>query len=389
MRKFLNRTSLCLVFLLPIAQSPAQHVDVDVSACFRMADVLSAMKHGKANAEVSAMLDSTLDTRPYKTMFRHYNRPFRPNHLPPAVFKRMILSLAYAGEYSAGENQRADQMLVQWTKFYDDFPKFLRNLEELKTTNLSALINEGVRFAQTWLPAGWNIPDFYFFIHPDGGSGGFAIDGAQGYDFFRLPRDSSDNIAWNEVVGIISHESHHLGLKESSPGPMSSSDSLAYDFLTLFVGEGTATKFVDNAPGGDVPLVDPARPAGGFAFGGKAVDSLWKVYTLKESDLFASMVETFERAYSGHMTEKQLEAETGSYWLGGLKGPAYFVGSEIFGAIVHALGKEGAFVAMQDPRRIFELYDRALKSNPELLGRCFVIPDSTVRHALALVPVQK
>jgi hypothetical protein len=375
-----------LVFSTPL---PAQNVEVDVSACYRMSSVLVAMKNGKSKAEVSAMLDSVLDTRPYKTMFRHYNRPYRPNHLPTSVFKRMILSLQFTGEYSPEENQRADQMLGVWTKFYNDPALFQKNLQQLKTVNLTTLINDGVNYAQSWLPSGWQIPGFYFFIHPNGGSGAFAIDGTQGYDFFQLPRDSSGNINWGELVGTISHESHHLGMKGSYPGSMTSSDSIAYDFLSMFVGEGTATKFVDNAPGGFVPEVDHARTSRGHAFGGEGVDSLWKAYTLEEANLFKRMVETFEKAYSGHLSDKQLKAEISDYWLSGLKGPVYFLGSELFGAIYHAFGKDGSFAAMQDPRQIFELYNTAIKTKPELLGRCYVIPDLTVQHALAIgVPMK-
>lgn len=173
-------------------------------------------------------------------------------------------------------------------------------------------------------------------------------------------------------------------MKGSYPGSMTSSDSIAYDFLSLFVAEGTATKFVDNAPGGCVPVVDEARTSGGYAFGGKGVDSLWKIYTLEEATIFKRMVETFEKAYSGHLTEKQLKAEMSNYWLSGLKGLVYFLGSELFGTIYHAFGKDRSFAAMKDPRQIFDLYNNAIKTKPGLLGRCYVIPDSTVQHALAI-----
>lgn len=133
--------------LLFATAASAQNVEVDVSACYRMGNVLKAMKNGKSKAEVSVTLDSVLDTRPYKTMFRHYNRPFRPNHLPTSVFKRMILSLQFTNEYSPGENQRADQMLALWTEFYKDLPLFQKNLQQLKTANLATLINEGVNYA--------------------------------------------------------------------------------------------------------------------------------------------------------------------------------------------------------------------------------------------------
>jgi hypothetical protein len=62
----------------------------------------------------------------------------------------------------------------------------------------------------------------------------------------------------------------------------------------------------------------------------------------------------------------------------------YFVGAELFGAIYHAHGKEGAFTAIRDPRKIFLLYNDAIKKRADILGGCYVIPDSSVQHALAI-----
>jgi hypothetical protein len=85
----------------------------------------------------------------------------------------------------------------------------------------------------------------------------------------------------------------------------------------------------------------------------------------------------------GQMTAADLEKETGD-WFGGLVGPAYFAGAELFGAIYFAFGKQGVFAAMEDPRKIFELYDRAIVKKPRLLSGCPRIPTKTVDRALAI-----
>ena len=90
---------------LPALALPVQ---VDVSACRGMYDVLTAMRDGAPRDTVAGMLDALLESPPYQIMFKHYNRSWRPNHLPEDVFKRMILSLQFQGEYLPGENQRAD-----------------------------------------------------------------------------------------------------------------------------------------------------------------------------------------------------------------------------------------------------------------------------------------
>ena len=110
----------------------------------------------------------------------------------------------------------------------------------------------------------------------------------------------------------------------------------------------------------------------------------WSGYTAQESDLFARFVTTFERARSGALSRDALHAETGSYWLAGYVSPVYFLGAELFGAIYHASGKDGAFEAMHDPRKLLPMYDAALRSRHDILSSCYALPDSTLRHAGAL-----
>jgi hypothetical protein len=339
------------------------------------------MKNGASKEEVSLMLDSVLQTKPYQAMFKHYNRSWRPNHLPLSVFKRMILSLQFEGVYSKGENQRADQMLSFWVKFYTHLALFRQDLDQLENMDLKARINAAVAYAKGWLPPEWRIPDFYMPIHPNGGSTAFTIDTVQGYDFFQLPRDSSNNIKWNRLLVTISHESHHLGMNKLYPAIMNSSDSVAYDVLSLFVGEGTAIKFINNYPGGCVPVVDNSRDS---SFDNAEVDKWWQKYTAEEPDLFTRLITTFERAYSGTLSQTELQTEISQFWLNGYISPVYFVGSELFGAVYHGYGKEGAYTAMRDPRRLFLLYNNAIKNKPDILGRCYIIPDSTVQHALTI-----
>lgn len=375
---------LLLLSLLIISNtSLGQNIDVDMSAGKGIFNVLASMKKGAPQEKVSSMLDSVLQTKPYQAMFRHYNRSWRPNHLPPSVFKRMILSLKFQNVYSEGENERADQMLPFWKKFYSDLDLFRRNIRQLEKADLKKLIRRSVAFAQSWLPPEWHIPDFYVPIHPNGGSRAFAIETIQGYDFFQLPRDDKGNILLENLLLTISHESHHLGVNSSSSSSsqLGSFNSPAYSFLSLFIGEGTATKFINNYPGGCVPVIDKSRDA---SFDTPEVGQWWQKHSAAETELFKRFVETFERANSGQLSAKDLQNEIGQFWLAGYVSPVYFVGSELFGAIYLGYGKQGVFVAMQDPRLIPLMYNNAIKSKPDLLGSCYKIPDSTVKHALAI-----
>ena len=374
------RLAISLITIILFANpSYAQNVEVDISACRAIFHIFSVMKSGASKEQVSSLLDSVLQTKPYRVMFKHYNRSWRPNHLPVPVFKNMIMSLQYGGSYLKGSNQRADQMLPFWKQYYDNSSLFRQNLDQLDNGDLKTLIDSAVANAKSWLPDDWQIPDFYMPILPNGGSRAFAIDTVQGYDFFQLPRDSSGNIRLSRLYSTLSHESHHLGIKTIYPTSMTSKDSIAYGFLSIFAGEGTANKFINNYPGGCVPAIDRSRDS---TFDNDDVAKWWLKYTAEEDNLFDRLTKTFEQAYSGSMSRQELETEISQFWLSGYVSPVYFIGSELFGAVYYGHGKQGAFTAMRDLRKLFSLYNEAIKARPDVLGRCYLIPDSTVQHAL-------
>src|SRR5262245_47739457 len=186
-RSFRFVAVLVLAFHTLGTSARASRVDVDISACKQMNALMNDMRAGASHDSVKAALERILDTPAYQIMFRHYNRSWRPNHLPPPVFERMILSLEFPEEYSVGENQRADTMLTRWRAAYLDLPRYRNRLDRLEKTHLPELIERGVHYAQGWLPPGWDIPDFNLIVLPQGGSPAFTIEGAQVYDFFQIP----------------------------------------------------------------------------------------------------------------------------------------------------------------------------------------------------------
>ena len=370
----------CLVCAFSSVPLPAQKVEVDISACRGMYAVLKAMHDGAPKEKVSSLLDTLLDTRPYQVMFKHYNRSWRPNHLPQPVFKRMILSLGFAEEYAAGENERADTMRTRWRKYYADLSMYETQLRQLEAAELHTLINDGVRFAQSWLPPEWKIPDFYFAVIPNGGSPAFTIDGAQGYDFFQLAQMRPGEIDVNWLVGTVAHESHHLGIRLDPPDRLSTGDEMAYRVVTLSIAEGAATYFISGSPAGRAPAFPEAR----FHIFTPELTKAWNDRVAQEEELVQHQATLLDRALAGGLTEDAFNTELREYWLNGTVGRAYVLGSEMFGAIYAAFGKAGALSAMQNPRQLFQMYNQALDVKPDLLTRCVRIPEETVKQALAI-----
>ena len=369
---------LIVVFCsLPIA---AQDVNIDISACSGMYAVLEAMHDGAARDKVSGMLDKLLETPAYQVMFRHYNRSWRPNHLPVPVFKRMILSLQFEGEYVAGENQRADQMRARWSRYYPDLSLYESQMHQLEAADLPKLIHDGVRYAQTWLPPGWQVPAFNLIVVPNGGSPAFTIEDTQGYDFLQLSHEQPGQIDLNWLVGTVAHESHHLGMRSTAPPGLSVADAMAYRVVTLCIPEGVATEFISGPPAGHAPAV-PGVPW--HVLTPDLVKS-WNEHVAGEEDIVKHQVTLLDKATAGALTDEAFNQELRDYWLNGAIGRAYVLGSDMFGAIYTAFGKQGVFSAIQDPRHLFELYNAALDAKPDALKHCVRVPEKAVKQALAI-----
>ena len=375
---------LFLAGLILVNLLPAQTVKTDTSTCKMIFHLLKQMKAGKPLTEIEPQLDTILKSEAYVVMFKHYNRSWRPNHLPEDVFKRLILSLQFPEKYTKGENERADQMLPFWQEYYGNLDMYERYMTELEKVDLQELVDGAAENARQWLPPEMKIPDFTLYVIPHGGSGGFVLDNAQGYDFFKLDRDKSGNLLPQFFAEIIAHECHHLGLEIPQPEFVKYTDTLAYFFLNIFVGEGTASKFINNLPGGAVPRIDKDRKNNHIleAF----ISDTWESYTKEEQAIFDRMCRSFELVYTGKMGQEDVDKEMREYWVPGKTGRFYFLGCELFGAIYYGFGKEGCFEAMRDPRKMFDLYNKAIDKNKEVLGKCPRIPEGIVKMALSIGP---
>lgn len=370
------RVRFVIAFLLYYSiSSYSQQVTVDVSGSGSMIQLLNEIKANVSQSVIEKRLDSILNTRPYQFMFQHYNRSWRPNTLPKDVFKRMILSLKWPHLYEQGENVVADYMKELWTDFYVGLSEYERRFAQLNDPKLNTYIQQGINYAQQWLPPNMKVPDFYLAILPVGRSNAFVFNGSQGYDFLQLPLDSAGNLKLVELVGTIAHESHHLGLKLPVLSNLSAKDSLLFDYLKVFLPEGSATKLIDNFPGGHTPVVNKKK---GYLFDPE-IDSLWKMYTANEKELFNTMIAQFGGIAAGTINRDSLNKLIGGYWINGAaKPPLYFWGAELVGVIYTGLGKPAVFKVMNDPRKLFAFYNQALKKKPSLQKYFSPIPDSIV-----------
>ena len=225
----------------------------------------------------------------------------------------------------------------------------------------------------------WKIPKFYFVVIPNGGSPAFTIDDAQGYDFFQLPEDG-DKIDIRRLVGTIAHESHHLGMQAAAPDSLTPAEMIAFQVMSVTVAEGTATKFVSGAPAGCVPAI-AGVPSNSLT---AELTKSWNAHLANTAELVQHQAALLDRALSGDLTEEAFKTDLRDYWLSGLIGRAYVLGAEMFGAIHFAFGKEKVFAAMQDPRRLFALYNEALDAKPKELAQCVRVSEKAVQQSISI-----
>jgi hypothetical protein len=169
-------------------------------------------------------------------------------------------------------------------------------------------------------------------------------------------------------------------MKTEQPDSLAPAEVMAFRVMNLAVAEGAATKFVSGSPAGCVPTIAEVR----FNIFTPELTKSWKAHVANVAELVEHQVKLLARALAGDLTEEQLNTEMREYWLNGAVGRAYVIGSEMFGAIYVAFGREKVFEAMKDPRRLFALYNAALDAKPAVLGGCVRVPERAAKQALAI-----
>lgn len=363
---------------VPAAPDPDESPEVVVEQASAMVAFLGRMADGGGSA---GELDQILAGPSYQAMFRHYNRSWRPDHLPPSAFRDMILGALAGG--APPENDRASQMRPRWDAAVSDIQRLSRDVRAIEALVDRGLVEDALAQAERWLPPGQAIPVQRVHLLLDGGSFPWAHEGNVGVDLLQLPRTAHDAGIDLEALGpMLAHEFHHIGLAAAwgtaETGALTDEESLALRFLRFLAGEGAAMKFVNNAPGGRAPALS-TRATPDF---GEAMQADWAVYRREETALWASAQDLLLRILEGQATAQDMAAEMREYWLPGpprVLGRNYYVGAELLGAVYHYAGWDAAARLMTDPRCLLTAFDEARSGLPAFDGFPEVDPELAAR----------
>lgn len=350
-----------------------QNVKVSYSSCQDVLDLLKMMKNRSVKSQVEKKIDKLLSHKDYKVVFSFYKNNFS-NNINKNIFKKMILSLRWPDEYRRGENHTADQMLVLWSRVYNNLPHLQHKINQLEKINLKALIKASVRRANQWLPPGMKAKTFNFIVTADGKTPGYQINSSQVYDIFQIPINQLGNIDKDLFSEIIAHESHHSGLKLRHTNK-SEKHHLLSQFFSYFITEGTATKLVNNVYGKFVERINSNKPVPYFkAIPGINIEREWKKMFSEEPEMFSKFFNTAIKILDGSYKYNDIQKELNKYWIAPGSAKYYLIGSELIGAIYFGFGKNGCFDVMKDPIQLITLYNSSIKKNRYKLKNCPKVP---------------
>jgi hypothetical protein len=134
----------------------------------------------------------------------------------------------------------------------------------------------------------------------------------------------------------------------------------------ILAAEGAPTYFIDGFPG----RADVYARSNDQLQNDVARD--WRKHQERLPELYSQAALDIERSLSG-------EAATGEVfntWMGGIKGPAYVLGADMYATIDHNLGLDSARAVMGDHRKLLAIYNAAARKANTQGADCFLFSDS-------------
>ena len=253
-----------------------------------------------------------------------------------------------------------------WQSALADPDRLGQDIQALKKIRLK---DTALKIAKAYLPDEAVVSND-FYIVAFGASTAFSVGKENGYDLLQLSKTPEGKIDTEVVVSTFAHEMHHSGFSYCI---QTYTPELEEDENTLLVGilaaEGMPTYFI-NKP---FDHLDVLR---------SSPEPLYQALARDWENHLASMPALYRKAQDDILSN--LRGDIGQQeimdsWMGGVQGPAYALGSNMFSVIEAHLGVDSAKSVLKNVLRFPAVYNRAAKIGNEQGGMYFVFDDDFIK----------
>jgi hypothetical protein len=353
--------AIMIFYLFPgcrVSRAAEDKVHIDYVMAEKSIDWLEYINAGASDGQIQEyFMKNVAPTDGCKSIIRHWKRFMTWNN---EEFLNFILEgmgripTDRPLENDDGSLTALGKRRMLWTAALENPKRLREDLADMKEINLT---DSATVLARRFLPDKARLKaDFHVVVF--GGSSAFSVGDENGFDLLQMPRTSDGSLDLDDALRTFAHEIHHTGFADCNESKGGKQTQL----VAILAAEGMPTYFIDQLP--------------------QRIEAMGKSEDRVRQDLAREWQEHASRLpelYAQAEADIRYSVENGSgpddmfeRWMGGLKGPAYVLGADMFAVIDIQLGLDSARIVAGDHRRFLDMYNKAARLANEHGGHCYV-----------------
>lgn len=344
------------------AANPAEFVSIDYIMADEALDWLQLIKDGAGDDEIREyFMTHVASTEGCQSIVHHWAR-----FMEWDSDKFLTFVLEGLGRIEGdGPLENADGSLTAlgrrrmlWTSALENLEQLKRDVASLKQMHLT---DTAAALAARYLPPNAQLrANFYIVLF--GGSSAYSVGEENGFDMLQMPRKADGSLDVEDALRTFAHELHHTGFASLYDSTVSDNTRL----VGVLAAEGAPTYFIDGFP----DRADVYAKSHDELQNDVARD--WHKHQERLPELYAEAALDIERSLTGEATIEELFGT----WMGGLKGPAYVLGADMYTTIDRHLGVDSAKAVIGDYRKLLTIYNAAARKANADGAECLLFDDS-------------
>jgi len=344
------------------AADPAESVSIDYTMTDKALDWLQLIRDGAGEDEIREyFMTHVAPTEGCQSIVHHWERFMEWDSDKFLTFVLEGLGKVECDrplENADGSLTALGRRRMLWTSALENLDQLKRGVATLKQMHLT---DTAAALAARYLPQNAQLKaDFYIVLF--GGSSAYSVGEENGFDMLQMPRKADGSLDVEDALQTFAHELHHTGFASLNDSIVSDNSKL----VGILAAEGAPTHFIDGFPGrADIYARSHDK-------GQNDVARDWHKHQRRLPELYAQAALDIERNLTG-------EATIGDFfntWMGGVKGPAYVVGADMYATIDSYLGLDSAKAVIGDHRKLLTIYNAAARKANARGAEHFLFDDS-------------